>query len=304
MKTSQETLNEEIESLILRMEERATELTGESRLFKEMTLSKDRLTPSELGMLRCTSWAYVLFHEVGKVNVDFLVERLPIYGLDEDSDGPNHIQLVHRLRTYFQHNLDLKSARDLALYNDCLAWFKSACGSNNPEAEAEWKQCLVAYLEATSHLLTALDDCLVHISHDELRPQILQEWKSRHDRRIEPHAFDALIAEVASDLGREAINPVKVRKRYIESWTRELDSLAYNFDFEREARKLIERALLHDIAGLLPITGQDILDYFGDVQPGPVVGQLLKAARTLYENHPCNRQELLQKLAQYRDKDG
>jgi hypothetical protein len=300
---SQEQLNERLDAIVLGLDRRSAELIGQPRFFEKTTLTKDRLSPSELGMLRLASWYYVLFHEVGKVNIDFVLGRMSAYGLNIGGATPDIFMVVHRLRTFFQHNLDLTDARDRSIYDDCCTWFEGVCGTSIPDVDADWDMCLTAYLSSTIEFLSTVEQCLECISQDELLPQIVRDWKYNQSRHIEPHEYDELIRKIASDMGREAIDAVRMRKRYAERWTKELHSLTYGFDFEREARKLIELALLTEASAVIPITGQDILDYFPDIVPGPEVGKLLKLARDIYEKEPCSKEALLRRVALERDKN-
>jgi hypothetical protein len=75
-----------------------------------------------------------------------------------------------------------------------------------------------------------------------------------------------------------------------------LKEILRRYDFEREARKLIEDALLKDPTSVLPITGSDILAEFG-LSPGPLIGSLLAEGKRIYQLEPCSRKILLEKLA-------
>jgi hypothetical protein len=96
-------------------------------------------------------------------------------------------------------------------------------------------------------------------------------------------------------MGRENIDVPRFRNRYYDRWTRELAVQQGSYDFEVEGRKLIEQALLTEMTPVLPITGKDIIDEF-NLSPGPQVGDLLRLARKLYMEEPCNRDILLTKL--------
>ena len=76
-------------------------------------------------------------------------------------------------------------------------------------------------------------------------------------------------------MGHEHIDPERLVRRNYEKWTQSLRAFSSEYDFETEARKLIENAILADIANLMPVTGQDIIREFG-VEPGKIVGQLLE----------------------------
>ena len=97
-------------------------------------------------------------------------------------------------------------------------------------------------------------------------------------------------------MGREFLDSVVIRKRFYEKWIQELQMFRGNYSFEVEGRKLIEHALLHETARVLPITGKDILAEFEDVVPGPRVGELLKIAAQSYASAPCSKEELLERL--------
>jgi isoleucyl-tRNA synthetase len=145
------------------------------------------------------------------------------------------------------------------------------------------------------HLVEELAKLIGRIDADESKSQIIQEWSNRVARHHPPEAFDKIIATVANDLGREYLDVVRLRNRFYDRWKQELESRKSGYDFEVEARKLVEHALLNVMTPVLPITGADILESFS-VEPGPKIGELLRHARMIYESEPCAKQELLDKL--------
>jgi hypothetical protein len=271
-------------------------LTNGRVVFADTSLEKPKLKPAELGVLRAVSWFYVLYNEAGKVNVRFLSDRLHVYELDPDGQLSNHLTLVDRLRTYFQHNLDPAKPRDRDIQEFCVRWFTEQCGTSEPNGEDHWLACLRGFLMEALAFVDALSKCIREIERDESREQILQDWEFRRSRYHPPHEFDALIFKVATDMGRSTLDVVRFRKRFYDKWTQELSTLQGDYSFEIEARKLIEYTLLNETLSVLPITGQDIIDAFDEVEPGPKVGKLLEAAKALYEAEPCSREELLEKL--------
>jgi hypothetical protein len=97
-------------------------------------------------------------------------------------------------------------------------------------------------------------------------------------------------------MGRDNLDAVRLRKQFYEKWKRELELQQGNYDFEVEARKLIEHVLLHETTAVLPLTGKDIMLEF-NIPPGRQVGQLLEQARNLYIADPyLSRNDLLEKL--------
>lgn len=275
----------------------AVRMTSGAPVFTEVSLVKPKLRPAELGLLRTVSWFYVLYFEAGKIGVDFLSKRLPVYRLDIDGRLAAHTASTHHLRTFFQHNLDPTRPQDKNLQHHCELWFLKHCSTFEPYSEDEWLQCLDGFLREACLFLDGLMRCIKEIEKDEARDSILHDWALRRTRYHPPHEFDRLIEIVANDMGRENLDAVRIRKSYYDRWSRYLELLQMDYDFRNEARKLIEQVLLSEDTRVLPITGQDIMDAFPSIGPGPMVGRMLRLAKDLYDNNPCNRTELLQRLS-------
>jgi len=271
-------------------------LNNGQTVFMEISREMPKLSPPELGLLRVVSWFYVLYYEAGGVNVDFLAERLTTYNLDSGGNLSEHLTLVNQLRTYFQHNLDPSSRRDRRIQDYCEMWFRSQCGTSEPNEDAEWDRCLHGFLQEAMGFVDALLKCIREIERDESFEQVLNDWDLRRSRYHPAYEFDQLINEVAVDMGRDSLDAAKFRKRYYDRWIKEIASLQGDYTFEFEARRLIEYTLLNDTMAVLPITGKEILETFEDIQPGPEVGEFLQRAKTMYEENPCTREELLEKL--------
>src|SRR5262249_2203300 len=138
--------------------------------------------------------------------------------------------------------------------------------------------------------------CIQAINMDESRTEILRQWDFRRSHHHSQFEFDRIIQIVAADLGRDGLKPKNFSNRYYSRWLQELE-MKDNYDFEVEARKLIERAILEDTRPQMPITGKDIMQEFS-IEPGRKVGDLLKKALEIFSAHPCSRDELLQILRQ------
>lgn len=281
-------LKEEIDDVASRL----NEING---VFGATTLRITNFVPSELGFLRTVSWLYAMYYEVGKVNVNFLTERFSAYNLDSDEKLAKHLRIVQQLRTLLQHDLNPQESRNLVIQEACEQWLKNRCGTPIPGDDHQWKICLTSLLNETIDFFSVLRSCIRSIEQDESRNQILSEWDFRIKRYHPPHEFDNMISKVPADMGRENLDAVRLRKRFYTEWVKELELLQGNYDFEVEARKLIEHVLLYKTTPVLSITGHDIITEF-NVMPGPEVGQLLEKARNLYNNEPCSRDELLEKL--------
>lgn len=255
-----------------------------------------RFSPSELGLIRTVSWFYVHYQEAGKVNVKFLGEQLPNFNPDGNENWDAHVRLINQLRTYFQHNLDLNETRDRGMREYCENWFRQQCGVYSPIEDEHWLKCLVALLNEALAFFQALHDCIRKIREDEAREQILEQWKFQRERFHPPHSFDKLIEISSGDMGRNDLDVKKFRERYYQKWTSQLQLLNGSYNFEVEARGLIEDALLNEGLRRIPITGNDIITVLG-IEPGIKVGRLLELARSFFNEDPkLTKDQLLDKL--------
>jgi hypothetical protein len=253
------------------------------------------LNHAELGFIRVTSWLYVLYFEAGKLGLSFLQEQFETYAIDPKLEGRKHIDLVQHLRTFLQHNLDFNTQHDQTIIAQCHEWFRGCSGTAIPTEDQQWRKCLERLLEDAVKFFSMAINCLRSMETDELVEQIRDSWTVRITRYHPPYQFDSLISVVISDMGRELLDVVAFRNRHFDVWTNKLRALTENYSFEIEGRKLIEDALLKDSLTLLPITGTDIITLLG-IPPGPEVGRALGLARALYDEKPCNRSTLLERI--------
>ena len=264
-------------------------------LFDVVSQRMPKFVPAELGFLRLVSWLYVLYWEAGKTSLPYLIKRFDAYSVDEDGTLRGHPLNVQKLRTYTQHNLSIEESHDKKTIGDCHDWFSAKCGTAVPDSEDEWDRCLVALLQEALEFLESLLNVLRLMEKDESKDLICNDWRFRRSRYHPPHQFEALVAAIATDMGHEYIDPERLVRRNYEKWAQSLRAFSSDYDFESEARKLIENAILTDLSSLMPITGKDIIQEFG-VEPGKLVGRLLGEARESYQQTPCTRIELLDRL--------
>src|ERR1017187_662454 len=264
-------------------------------VFAPVSLDMPRFSPAELGCMRVVSWLFVQHFDAGRIGAAFLESRAEPYGHDPDGDAERHRLLIQHLRTLFQHNLDAQKPHDRDIQGTCGRWFRSQCGTAIPWEEQHWNACLAALLAEARQCFGILLKTVRSIEADESREVICREWAFRLARFYPPHVFDELIGKVAIDMGRDGIDALALRKRFYDSWTKQPGLLRDDVNFEAEARKLIEHAILTMVPKVLPITGKDLMEEFG-LGPGPLIGSLLQAARTICESAPCSRNELLERL--------
>jgi len=273
----------------------ASKLNEINKVFGPTTLKNPKFDPPEFGFLRTLSWLYVLYYEVGKVNVDFLTARFSAYNLDPDGKLARHPGIVQQLRTFYQHDLNPKESHNQILKEACEQWLSDQCGTPIPGDDRHWRICLDAILNEAIEFFSTLKTCIRFIEQDESRLEIISEWDLKCKRYHPPHEFDTLISKVVADMGRDNLDAVRLRRRYYDKWVKEMELLQGSYDFEVEARKLIEHVLLYEMTSIMPITGNDIMNEL-KVEPGPEVGQLLDKARIIHNTEPCSRDELLEKL--------
>ncbi|MEU4383228.1 hypothetical protein [Micromonospora echinofusca] len=269
-------------------------LPSRSRVFNSVSLSLPNVdgTP-ELAFIRIVSWLYVHYFEVGRVGVRFLVRRNA--RLAGQGQGDGHLDTVHALRTWSQHNLNLTGDHDAHIALTCGDWFVNRCGTRLPRTDDHWTALLTALLREAHAFFERLLELLAAIEEDADRDVICQQWEDRLNRDWPAHRYHSLIATVASDLGRDALDPKSFYDRHGHSIREGLKLVSEDGDLEDETRKLIERALLAEAVSVLPITGRDVIDYF-DISPGPEVGRLLECARRLYSDQPSDRAALLVRI--------
>ncbi|MFD0528869.1 hypothetical protein ACFQ1I_20935 [Kitasatospora arboriphila] len=135
------------------------------------------------------------------------------------------------------------------------------------------------------------------IRSDDARTEICLQWEDKISRDWPAHRFHGIISEAASDMGQNSVDPAEFFRRHGQKIREKLSLVSVEADFEREVRKSIERALLTELAELIPVTGTDIMERFG-IPPGRAVGELLSAARKIYEERACEKDELLSRLQQ------
>jgi hypothetical protein len=251
-----------------------------------------RLVTPELGFLRCITYLYALYFEAGRVAVAYLARVCEVYGHDKDGSVRRHIQLVDRMRTYSQHNLDVTKGADLQTVTLCEDWLQSVCGSRVPNSDDHWRSCLCALLEDALASARTFNAVVRSIEADESRDLAVAQWQFELDRFHGPEEFDRIISEAAFDMGYPHLDAPRFRKRYYERWVDRLRSLEGGYTFAVEARRLVEHALLTDAGLGMPLTGTDILGAFA-ISPGPVVRHGLELARKRFEREPTDKEGLI-----------
>ncbi len=255
----------------------------------------------ESAFLRATSWLYCLYFEAGRISLNFLQRLGEAYSLVERVAADKHVETVRCLRTELHHNLGFAES-DMAARSMAEGWRRRVCGTALPRSADQWRSCYDSIVEEACVFLSTIDNVVRRIESEGAEAQHhIDEWLRRLNRSWVGAAFDPLINDAKYRLAREALNTVAFRNRHLEKWRKQLDLLDDGFDFEFEASRLIEKAMLDDDSVVLPITGKDVIDVVG-VPPGREVGLFLEEARRHFEINKSTKEALLDHLKVYKER--
>lgn len=279
------------------LEIRAASILGSPRIaFQVLSLRSPRFVPFELGFNMVVTWLYGYYYESGKISLPFLLERFQAYEFDHHETHKSHYEGIRRMRTFLQHNLNLDSSTDWELKRSCEQWFMSFCSSTLPGNEEDWEACLMGLLLESKEFLSRSIECVREIERDESRDSIVGQWEFKLRQYHPKHEFERLVNVVIRDMGQDALDSKIFCDKYYDRWSRGLRLRTGKWDFDYEARRLIEQTMMNENEVPLPITGGDIIREFG-IRPGPEVGILMRVAKDLYYSDPCTKSTLLERLA-------
>lgn len=287
----------QITALVSEINQLAASLHDQRRLFvfEDIPPAPTRLVPTELGLIRVVVWLHSLYYGGGHVNVKFLVERIKLYLPESAEELKKHYKRVQELYSYLSWNIDPSRHVDDAVQSRCQRWLWEHCRTGVPQTDEQWEASLKAVLREGEGFLKGIVHCMRQIEQDDAVERTLYDWELRRSRHYSPTQFDRLIQVVAHDLGRDAIDTLALRMRYYDQWSESLKMLGDGYNFEDEARKLIEHVLLFEIEPGLPVTSEDLIKEFNTPR-GHRLEQMLRRARQLYDQAPCSRAELMDRL--------
>lgn len=265
------------------------------QLFGKTSIELPRLTPPELGFIKVVSWLYVHIFELGKVGTEFLAKKSFLLNAEQIEYDLEFTTRLNNFRTYLQHNLDTDVSRNATIIQTCQTWLLKHCGTPIPETDERWALCLEKILEEAHMYLDILLKIIRTIECHCEKMQFSEEWIILLKQYHPPYKFDELIPLVAKDMGRDYIDPIKLRKKAYTRWKEDLSILKWPYCFETVARKMIESELLNENTPHLPLTGKDLIDILG-IPPGIKVGEALKKAKDIYLRCPCTKEKLLEIL--------
>lgn len=283
---------ERIQTLLIIINKTAEENNKLQPVFKLQSIPSLTFTCYEAGFLRIVSWLYMVFYEAGRADTIFLLEKMKGFELDKDGIYKDYYKLIHALRTNLQHSMNFQNQRNDALKQATELWFIKQIHISYPRTSAEWRKCLRMLLIEALSLFEAMEKMVQIIISDDDSKQLILSWNQDASHFHEPSDFDQIIYNVAHEIGIQ-IDVVKHRNKYFELWTKKIEVLPAGYDFESEARKMVQKTLLEDPP--IPVTTSEIMKEL-KITAGPIVGYYLKQAKQLYFDSPCSREQLLERL--------
>lgn len=258
--------------------------------FAEITVRLPNPENPELAFIQATSWLYCLYCEAGRVSIKFLQKCGVACSLINEENCKSHILIVQYLRTELHHNLGFGDT-DLSKRNISNKWRKDNCGTADPQSNDEWNKCYIQLVSEAFIFLKQIYDIVRYIENSE---EYTKEWYRRLERDCPAASFDPIIEDAKRRLGYLVLDTVKFRNRYYSRWKKQLD-VYVDYDFEYEATRLIENALLNENVSVLPVTGADIINILG-IPAGPQVREMLIIAKEFFAKTKCTKEELLDYL--------
>lgn len=237
----------------------------------EVTVSLPVRENDELSFVRLVVWCYVLVNESGRVSLRFLRDLPPL-------NGSELLPEAGHLRTWATHNLLPDKEWDRKRLLLAWQWLKDACGTDRPAAEAEWGMCFERLVSAAGVVLENALSASDALASAEDGPRLLEELGRRLKRDWEAYRFDPIVIKVADNLGFGAIDAVKVRSRYLDSW-RKVVSTADDGTIDNLLERRIEKDLLDLMNGALPLSAREYLERLPEWQPAEL-GALMLALRS------------------------
>lgn len=240
-------------------------------------------------------WLYVLMHEAASRNLFFVQRKFAPYNVTISEESMQIIKIVHAFRTVLQHNMDVdQSASDQEKVKFCEVFFFTATQKAAPQDEIDWTKALNQLLSFCIEFLFAIKNCIAQMSKSENIEVIKDEWSKLIHRNYTVFDFEKILITVLNNVGlNDIFDTNKICKKEIDKWRKDLDLLKDDFNFEREATRIIERYVLKQ--ELLPINGSDIMSLGFS---GRDVLSVMQKARELFYRSPCKTEDLITRLKQ------
>lgn len=284
----------DLKKRIEKINQNTKKLLGEENLFFDnMHLDLKVVKGDELSFYKLTSWLYKLYFEAGNHNIKFIETKFDAYGINPGE----HKKDIHALRTFFQHILDENSNSDLERLNYVENFYNENIGKKFPSNDRDWSICVELLVVESLMYLEKILECLHEIKNDEFQNVIVEDWEMKIAGEIKIFEVISICEKITKEIGYYLVDAKEFTKRNYDKWVKEA-ALLKGENNEKKFRPIIERDLLKK--DYSPLSGTDIIEHF-KIDPGPHVGELLSLSKEIFNEDPCSKETLLQKLNDHID---
>ena len=282
----------ELNAAVAELRRSLRSFVGETAL-DEIHIRPPAREDDEASFMRLVNWSYVLLFEVGRVTVPYLIKLPGVTGqaVERLQEGR---EVVHDLRTWSSHNIGFSSERDAAISKRVSVWFLAQCKSTEPRDESAWGLCFERLCSEVGMIVEYCRIALASIAGGVDEAGAIEELRRRLDRSWPPDRFDEIVVDICTRLG-VSINVPGFRDQRLAKWREFLATIPDADDPRGAITRLIERDVVDHTNDVLPIDGEDVMDFLG-LPPGPPVGDALRRARELFRSGIRDRQRLLHRL--------
>ena len=241
------------------------------------------------------SYFYSLFFERSDIYSGYIYQKINLYNLHYGSlkDG---VSIIHDLRTYTNHSLDVNSSHDRIIINHTESWYFKITGNRKPSSN-EYEMCLRNLECIVLDILNSIDVCIDMIIEDGRLKDIEAELLNIRDSYCPDCYIEKLFDEVLASL-KINLNAHKLTKKYGHEIRSRIELYSFSNQEERKTKiKLrIEEIIFSNKLEECPLGATKIMEAFS-IEPGKELGELKKEAIEIAcDNRYLTEEEILSKL--------
>lgn len=237
-------------------------------------------------------YLYSLFIELPGPNLKFVDKKIKDFGFPIIDKAKQICRLVQDLRTVRGHYTSMDKPKDREKINACEDWYEQTTDVKILEKEEDYRKCTTAILEGTIEYLEMVLLCLKEFSNVEFPDIIREDWTRDLTRSFSKFQWEVELQYVLEMYGMNHYDAHIIVSKELGNWNAQLKILKDGFVFATEAKRIIERYIAQE--EIWPATGED-LHKLG-VEFGPKMGEMIKKAKKLYYDDPCDKTELLRRF--------
>jgi hypothetical protein len=258
--------------------------------FKPNQFSISSTHSPELCFYKTVAYSYVLFRESGKSVDYFLKNRKGNY-----PGSKTYTDDVSLLRTFLFHRMEDKRISKVE------AFFDKRCNKKKPENEDDWEKCCAYILNNLNEIVKKSNEICEEINNDpEKAKDTIAQWQRLVHREHTSYETEMVFNTIKKELGLDNLQfkdlynkeekDLNEKEKIHESISNKIKLLDDGYNFEQEARKVIEPILLKYKA--CPLTLDD-LDFIADEKDRI---DILFKSHIYYESNSCSKEDLLEAI--------